>query len=114
MEAHETQKETKYREQEAAQTIEASFKYWNYHTEYKITMLMCLKKYKNIDNIKSASSQPWLVWIDRRPAKQMATSSVPSQGTCLGCGPGPQVGAYKRQTHIDVSLPLFLSPFPSL
>ena len=43
---------------------------------------------------------------------------IPSQGTCLGCGPGPQLGAYERQqiyvslTHLFLSL--FLSPFPSL
>ena len=26
---------------------------------------------------------------------------------------GPQLGVHKRQPHIDVSLPLFLSPSPS-
>ena len=37
------------------------------------------------------------------------------QGPCLGCGPGPQLGACERQPHDDVSLPLFLPPpFPSL
>ena len=42
-------------------------------------------------------------WIEHWPANQKVTSSIPSQGTCLGCGPGPQLGACKRQP-IDVSL----------
>ena len=51
--------------------------------------------------------------IERWPAGQKVASSIPSQGTCLGCGPGPQLGACERQL-IDVSLALFLPPFPSL
>ena len=51
--------------------------------------------------------------IERGPANQRVTGSIPTQSTCLGCGPGPQLGAYEGQLHIDVSLPLFLSfPFP--
>ena len=42
-------------------------------------------------------------WIERRPVSQKVTGSIPSQATCLGCGPGPQLGAYKRQP-IDVFL----------
>ena len=59
---------------------------------------------------------PWLVWLSWLgiPTKQKVASSIPSQGTCLGCRPGPQWGMCKRQPHIDVSLPLFLPPFPSL
>ena len=49
-------------------------------------------------------------WIEGQPANQ----GVTSQGTCLGCGPGPLLGARERQPHIDVSLPLFLCPFPSV
>ena len=51
--------------------------------------------------------------IERRPVKQRVTGSTPGQSTCLHCGPGP-VGSYERQPHIDVSLPLFLTPFPCL
>ena len=29
-------------------------------------------------------------WLEHQPANQKVTSSIPSQGTCLGCGPGPQ------------------------
>ena len=42
-------------------------------------------------------------WIERQPVYQRVTSLIPSQGTCLGCEPGPQQGAYERQPHIDVS-----------
>ena len=49
-------------------------------------------------------------WIEHRPENQRVAGLIPSQGTCLGCGPGPQEGAPKRQPHIDVSLPLFLPP----
>ena len=53
-------------------------------------------------------------WIECRPVNQKVASSIPSQGTFLGCGPGPRLGALERQPHIDVSLPLFLPPIPSL
>ena len=53
-------------------------------------------------------------WIEHWPANQGVTSLIPSQGTSLCWGPGPQWGAYERQPHIDVSLSLFLPPFPSL
>ena len=29
-------------------------------------------------------------WIEGRPVNQRVASSIPSQGTCLGCGPGRQ------------------------
>ena len=48
-------------------------------------------------------------WIERWPANQRVTSLIPSQGTSLGCGPGPQWGVHERQPHIDASLP----PSPS-
>ena len=55
------------------------------------------------------SSVDW-VWA----VKQRVAASIPSEGTCRGCGPGPQWGPCKRQPHTDVSLPLFLPPFSSL
>ena len=37
-------------------------------------------------------------WIERRPANLKVTGLIPSQGTCLGCEPGPhQEGAHERQ-----------------
>ena len=53
-------------------------------------------------------------WIEHRPANQRVTGLIPSWDTGLGCGPGSRCGAWERQPHIDVSLPLFLLPFPSL
>ena len=44
-------------------------------------------------------------WIGHLPENQKVTGSVPSQGTHLGCRPGPQLGVCERQP-IDVSLAL--------
>ena len=52
-------------------------------------------------------------WIKHWPVNWAVTGLIPSQGTCLGCRPGPWLGVCKRQP-IDVSLPLFLPPFFSL
>ena len=41
-------------------------------------------------------------WIERGSTNQRVASSIPSQGICLGCGPGPlsQVGAtWQATTH---------------
>ena len=48
-------------------------------------------------------------WVEHWRANQRVAGSIPSQGTCLGGRPGPQLGVCKRQPHTDVSLPLFLS-----
>ena len=53
-------------------------------------------------------------WIEHRPVNQRVASLIPSQGTCLGCGPGPQQRAFKRQPHLGVSLPCFVPDSPSL
>ena len=53
------------------------------------------------------SSVDW-VWA----VNQRVTGLILSQGTCLGCGPGPWWGPRGRQPHIDVSLSL--SPSLSL
>ena len=60
---------------------------------------------------KKTTVLPWLAGLSGLNAslKNRVTGSIPSQGTCLGCRPGPQWGALKRQPHIDVSLPLSFS-----
>ena len=42
-------------------------------------------------------------WIERWPVNKKEAGLIPSQGMCLGCRPGPQLGAYERQP-IHVSL----------
>ena len=42
-------------------------------------------------------------WIELQPVNQKVTGSIPTQGTCFGCPPGPQLGACERQP-IDVFL----------
>ena len=38
------------------------------------------------------NSPGWCVaqWTEGQPVNQRVTSSIPSQGTCVGCGPGSQ------------------------
>ena len=44
-------------------------------------------------------------WTECWPMSQKVAGSIPSQDTCLGCGPGPWLGTSEGQPHIDVSLP---------
>ena len=37
-------------------------------------------------------------WIERPPSNQRVAGSIPSQGTCLGCRPGPSEG-HMRGNH---------------
>ena len=53
-------------------------------------------------------------WIECQPEKQRDAGWISSQGTCLGCGLGPQLGMCERQPHTDDSLPLILPSFPPL
>ena len=56
-------------------------------------------------------------WIEHQPVNGKVASSIPSQSTCLGCGPGPQLGACERQLisctqmflSLSISLPSPLS-----
>ena len=62
---------------------------------------------------KLVISPGWCSSVDRvRAANQMVASSIPRQGTCLGCRPGPQCRAYERQPH-TIFIPIFFS-FPPL
>ena len=38
-------------------------------------------------------------WMESCPVNQKVAGSIPSQVTCLGWGPGPQLGACERQPH---------------
>ena len=57
---------------------------------------------------------PWLVWLSGLGAGLQTKGSpiqLPDQGTCLGCGPGPQWGVCNRTL---IFLSLCLSPFLTL
>ena len=51
-------------------------------------------------------------WVELQPGNQNVASSIPTQGTCLGCGPRPQLEVCERQP-IGVSLSP-TSPFLTL
>ena len=42
-------------------------------------------------------------WSEPQPVNRREARSIPRQGTCLGCGPGPQLRACERQP-VNVSL----------
>ena len=57
------------------------------------------------NNLKKYS-QPWMVWLSGLRTglqpKRSIPGLIPGQGICVGCGPGPQLRAYEKQS-IDVS-----------
>ena len=59
-----------------------------------------------------AEETPWLVWLswlECCPVNQKVAGAIPGQGTCLGCGFGPQslVGEHTGGTgSMFLSLPL--------
>ena len=72
-----------------------------------VSLFLSLILSKIMENALAGAAQ----WIECGPSNQRVAGSIPSQGTCLGCGPGPQWEALERQPHIDVSLPQSLT-FP--
>ena len=53
---------------------------------------LVIEKLKKQNSALAAVTQ----WIEHRPVNQRVAGWSPSQGTCLGCGPGPQYGACER------------------
>ena len=53
-------------------------------------------------------------WIEHWPVNQSVAGLIPGLGHMPGLWAGSLVGVCERQPYIDVSLPLFSSPFPSL
>ena len=70
----------------------------------------------NLGNSFSRDTEkPWLVWLSGLSAglpNQRVTGSIPSQGTCLGCSPGPQWGGSREASYTLMFLPFFF-PLPS-
>ena len=62
-------------------------------------------------------NQPWLVGLSGLSAGLQTKVSLvrfPVREHAWVAGQAPGGGAHERQPHTDVSLPLFLSPFPCL
>ena len=53
-------------------------------------------------------------WTERRLRTKGLLVQFPVGAYTWVVGQVPQVGAHERQPHTDISLPLFLLPFPSL
>ena len=55
-------------------------------------------------SFKSPTLASMTQWIECWPENQGVAGSIPSQGTGLGCWPGPRLGAeaHRRQPHDDV------------
>ena len=74
----------------------------------------------NTDFVKIPALAGVAQWIEHGPANQKVAGLIPSQGTCLGWGPDPWLGACERQPihvyllNIDVLLSLVFSLPPPL
>ena len=79
-------------------------------TEFRVMIIKMLNSMKKeIETIKRTSQSLAGVaqWTECWTSNQRVAGSIPSQGTCLSCRPGPQYGVCERQPRIDGSLPLF-------
>ena len=83
-----------------------------YNSEMKeiITMFLVFSCFQKKKPVLPGVDQ----WTECWPVSQGVASLIPRQDTSLGCRLGTQQGALERQPHIDVYLPLFLPPCPSL
>ena len=52
-------------------------------------------------------------WIECQPANQKIAGSIPSQGTCLGGGPDPQLRVCETQPINEFLACQCFPPFPS-
>ncbi|KAF6120073.1 hypothetical protein HJG60_010399 [Phyllostomus discolor] len=80
----------------------SQYLYFN-ENNHRIYSLVATFIYFSYQNTVAGGGQ----WIECRPAKQRVAGLIPSQGTGLGCGPGPQWGACVGKPHIVVSFPPF-------
>ena len=48
-------------------------------------------------------------WVECLPANRKVRGRIPSQGTCLGCRPGPQWGGVRRNQSMYLSQNFTLS-----
>ena len=57
---------------------------------------MC-KRLKQYFNNGSRALAGVAQWTEAWPVNQKVAGLIPSQGTCLVCGPGPQLGECEKQ-----------------
>ena len=74
--------------------------------------LSCLRNRKknNLKKLEVPALTNVAQLIGCRPVKQKVTSSIPGQGTCLGCRFSPQLGHVKRQQNYVSLLHQWFSP----
>ena len=72
--------------------------YKDFLTKYKNNQnsVWCLY-YKILNKIGVLALAGVVQWAKHQPVDWNITGSVPSQGTCLGYGPGPQLGECEKQ-----------------
>ena len=51
-----------------------------------------------MDESRNAALDGVANWIEHWPENSKVAGSIPSQGTCLGCRPGPQWGGAQEPT----------------
>ena len=60
-----------------------------------------------LDTFEKKTVSPWLVWLSGLSAglrtSRKVAGSIPGEGTCLGCRPGPQLGVCKRQPIVSLT-----------
>ena len=87
---------------------------WNYCSKYRIVFTKSVGQriITKFLNLKKGQRDVTgrAQWVEHRPANWEVTGLIPSQDTCLGCGPGLQLGTCKRQPLMFLFL--FFSPLP--
>ena len=72
------------------------------------TIFLCGLEETTVQNSQGIAPASEAQWIECRPASQRVAGSIPSQGTCLACGPGLSRGRI-RGNHTMMFLSLSFS-----
>ena len=64
----------------------------------EITHPCNMKKRQLLEKTQETAMAGVAQWIECWPENQRVMGSIPSLGTCLGCGPGPQLGGRQEAT----------------
>ena len=60
--------------------------------------IFLLHKPSTVEKTLFCSWPVWLRWLEPRPVNRKVAGSIPSQGTCLGCGFSPGPGRLREAT----------------